>query len=109
MDTSRPVHQNLTSNEPVTFAVEFRGRQTHDLTIAWFHDGVPIPFTDTRIHDSFDSSLASGRTELRLPLARRSDVGLYRVVISSEVGVPPVFSSQQEVTFQIDVTGKLEL
>lgn len=109
VDVSTPVHHNLTSNQPVTFAVDFIGQESHDLTITWYHNGVPVPSTDSRIQNSFDSSVVSGRSEFRLPLARRVDAGLYRVVISSsvgEAGSTPIFSSQQETTFQIDVTGK---
>lgn len=109
VDISTPVHHNLTSNQPVTFAVDFRGRESHDLTITWYHNTVQVPSADSRIHNSFDSLVASGRTEFRSSPAKRVDAGLYRVVISSVVGVagqPPVFASQQEATFQIDVTGK---
>lgn len=105
LETSRPVHQNLTSNREVLFTVDFRGRVTDAQTIEWFHNDLPLSAPD-RIHSTFDDTLATGRTELRLPRAMRVDAGLYRVVISNRVeGAVPVFASQEEVTFQIDVTG----
>lgn len=105
LETSRPVHQNLTSNRPVQFAVDFSGR---NLTITWFHNSLALTPDDSRIRNTLDTALASGRTEFRLPQALRSDAGLYRVVLHSQVGLEgqqPIFSSQQEATFQIDVTG----
>lgn len=106
---STPVHRNLTGNQPVTFAVEFRGRQSHDLSITWHHDGVALSGSDSRISNTFNSELARGRTVFGLPLARRADAGLYRVVIRSAVGMSEetVYQSQGEVTFQIDITGRL--
>ena len=109
LETSRPVHQNLTRNEAVTFAVDFRGRQSHDLTITWHHAGVALSTDDSRIYNTFNTDLGTGRSEFRLPLASRTDAGLYRVLISSVVGGdqdPPTFSSQDEATFQVDIAGK---
>lgn len=86
-------------------AVDFRGR---GLTITWFHNSVAVAVDDSRIHNTFDAALGSGRTEFRLPLVRRSDAGLYHVELSNQVGGPgeePLFASEQEVTFQIDLTG----
>lgn len=107
MDTSIPVYQNLTRNQPTMFAVDFRGRQSHDLTITWHYDEAILASDDSRIYNSFNPSLANGRTEFRLPEANRENAGLYRVEISSQVGAEGeiLFRSQQEVTFQIDVTG----
>ena len=108
-DRSTPVHHNLTSNRPVTLAVDFVGREAHALVITWYHNAQQISYTDSRIVNTFESASAEGRTEFRLPEARRTDAGLYRVVITSAVGLPGqplVFSSQQETTFQIDVTGE---
>lgn len=103
------MHHNLTSNRPVLLTVDFRGRRIHNLSITWFHNGLALATTDSRIRNTFDASLGRGRTELSFPLAGRSDVGLYRVVLHSQVGAPgELFSSQEEVTFQIDVTGRLE-
>lgn len=107
--TSQPVHQNLTMNEPVTFSVDFTGRQSHNFEVRWSKDGEAFQDGDDRIHNSFDSSLSRGSTNLRFPMARRTDAGLYHVIISSQVGAEgetPAFSSQQEVSFQLDVTGK---
>lgn len=108
LETSRPVHQNLTRNQPVTFAVDFKGRKSHDLMITWYHSGLALS-DDSRIYNTFDTDLGTGRSEFRLPLARRTDAGLYRVLISSVVGgdqEPPTFSSQGEATFQVDIAGK---
>lgn len=99
-----PVHHNLTSNQPVSLTVDFTGRIAHNLRMTWFHNSVALPGNDPRIHNTFDVSRARGRTELRFPEAHRSDVGLYRVVLHTQIGE---FSSQREVTFQIDVTGMM--
>ncbi len=103
---SRPVYQVLTMNQPVAFSVNFTGRQSHDLTVRWSKDGQPV---EDGVHNSFDDALAIGRTVLSLPQARRSDAGVYHVIISSQVGEegePPAFSSQQQASFQINITGK---
>ena len=107
--TSWPVHQNLTMNRAVTFTVEFTGREAHDFSIRWTKDGQALEDSDPRVHNSFNAALSRGRTDLNLPLALRSDAGVYHVIISSQVGAegePPAFSSQQQVSFQMDVTGK---
>lgn len=107
LDTSR-VHHNLTSNREVRLTVDFIGRETHNLTISWFHNSLALAATDPRIINTFDAALGRGRTELRFPETRRSDIGLYRVVLHSQLGTgTEQFSSQQEVTFQIDITGRL--
>lgn len=99
---------NLTSNEEVVLAVKFRGRDLHGLMITWMHNGIDIA-TDPRIHNTFNSEAGTGRTELRLAQARRSDAGMYHVRISNQVGPEqgtPTFTSQDEATLQLNITGR---
>lgn len=90
--------------------MEFTGRESHHLQIQWSKNGRTLEDGDPRVRNSLDEVLASGSTVLSLSPARRSDSGVYHVVISSQVGVvegePPAFTSQAEASFQIDVTGK---
>ena len=46
VNTTTPVHQNFTKNQPVTLYVEFRGRQAHNLTITWFFGDIALSSTD---------------------------------------------------------------
>lgn len=102
------MHQNLTGDQSVSFVVDFRGRQHHGLNITWLHNGSALSSTDPRsINNTFTSG--TGRTELSIPTAMRAYAGLYRVLITSQVGAEgqaPVYSSQDEASFQLDVTGK---
>ncbi len=84
-------------------SVAFRGRGSHDLAVVWSLNGQPL-LEDSRITTTFDAATASGNTELVMPQAMREDAGLYIVLITSDAG--DVHSSEQEVTFQVDVTGK---
>ena len=110
VNTTTPVHQNLTKNQPVTLYVEFRGRQAHNLTITWFFGDTALSSTDGRIHNTFNNISGRGTTELRIPLVVRSNAGLYRVVIASSIVINEhqvLFSSQDEVIFQTAVVGKI--
>lgn len=106
--TSTPAHHNLTTNLPVSLSADFNGRQSHDLTVTWYHDGVPLPLTDSRISNSFFEATTAGRSEFRLDPARRIDGGVYVVVVNSTLVVEGQVEhfSQQEASFQIDITGK---
>lgn len=106
---SSPAHHNLTSNVPVTLRVDFTGRQDHNLTITWHRNNFILSSSSSRIVTTFDPSASTGRTELHLPQVTRAQAGLYRVVVSNSVGgdrETPIYSSQQEKTYQIDITGK---
>jgi hypothetical protein len=83
------------------------GRVAHDFVITWFRNGMALAVDDSHIDNTFTAG-GGGRTEFRFPVVRRSDEGLYRVELISRVGAgeeEPVFTSQQQVTFQINVTG----
>ena len=97
--------------QSVTLFVNFMGRLKHELTVQWFKDGIALEDHDARIFTSFVTRPNKGmNTMLSLPSVGTSDAGIYRVVISSQISVKsgaPAISSNQEVSFHINVTTAL--
>ncbi len=57
---------------------------------------------------TYSVSQLSGTTELKFTRVTRSQAGVYRVVIRSQVGqgVYSLSDTEEETSFQVDVTGK---
>jgi hypothetical protein len=72
---SHPAHAIVTEGDDVTLAVVVRGS---DPVYQWFKDGGPIPDATNSTHS--------------IPLARRSDEGVYVVSVHNDIS-GPVFSS----------------
>lgn len=99
-------YEELVGNPPHTFTIDFSGRQAQNMTIDWYKDGVPID--SSQVVTTYSPSQLSGTTELQFSNVRRSDRGVYRVVIRSEVGsgVFPREQTEEEISFQLDVQSK---
>lgn len=104
--TYPPPNEKLQGNPPHTFTIDFSGRQAQNMSIDWYKNDVPIP--NSRIVTTYSPSQLSGTTELRLSNARRSDCGVYRVKLRSNVGfgVFPIQQTEQERSFQFCVEGE---
>ena len=99
--STQPVHQCLTSNQPLTLFLSFTGRIAHNLTVTWFHDAKPLSASDPRITTTLNSDISN--STLVFTLVRRADAGLYRVLVSH--GVSGLHQQGPEITFQLDITG----
>ena len=102
---SEPVYHSLNHNRPVSLAVSFTGRVSHNLMVTWYHNNQALPTPDPRINTVLLESDPSSST-LAFPMVRRSDRGVYRVEVVTMVEENP--ARRLEQTFQLDITSKFD-
>ena len=87
----------------------FTGRESQGLEISWFQNG--IEFFDTaehRITSVFSEETRTGNTSIHFPLIKRSNDGVYRVLVSTEFGEEVIESGPRRAdqSFQVEVVGE---
>ena len=88
-----------------TMTMVFTGRRAQNMII-WYRDGLPLP--TSQVNTTYSPSQLSGTTEVKFTSVTRSQAGVYRVVIRSQVGagVYDRGDTEEEVSFQLDVKGE---
>ncbi|XP_064399595.1 uncharacterized protein LOC135346038 isoform X2 [Halichondria panicea] len=99
-----PAYIPVTGNPPLKLTVAFSGRQAQNMSITWYRNGIPL--ANSIINTTYSVSQLSGTTELKFTKVTRSQAGVYRVVIQSEVGrgVYSLSDTDEETSSQVDVT-----
>ena len=104
-------YQGLYGVQEAMFTVSFTGRESQGLDVSWFKNGVQLSDSDDySITTAFSEELRRGNTSIHFPQMRRSDGGVYRVLVSTDFGEKVIGqdSRRDDQSFQVDVIGKTD-
>jgi hypothetical protein len=99
-------YQTLYGVQEAMFTVSFTGRESQGLDVSWFKNGVQLSDSDDySITTAFSEELRRGNTSIHFPQMRRSDGGVYRVLVSTDFGEKVIGqdSRRDDQSFQVDV------
>ena len=104
-------YQRLYGVQEAMFTISFTGRESQGLDVSWFKNGVELfDADDYSIITAFSEELQRGNTSIHFPQMRRSDGGVYRVLVITDFGEKAIDqdSRRDEQSFQVDVIGKTD-
>ena len=102
-------YQELVGVQEASFTIDFTGRESQNIDVRWFHNGIILYDTpDHHIITIFSEELMVGNTTIHFPEMDRSNSGVYRVVVSTDFGDDVIDREhrRQEESFQVDITGE---
>ena len=79
--------------------------------VTWYKGGSPLSLRlQNSVVTTYDDFRLTGRTSLNVSSVQRTDSGVYRVVLESQLGagVLPQEVLYKEISFQMDVIGRLK-
>ena len=102
-------YQELQGVQEARFTVAFTGRESQNIAVMWFRDGVTLHDTpEHQITTVFSEELMNGSTTIYFPEMDRGNGGMYRVVARTDFGedVIDIAHRRQEQSFQVEVRGR---
>ena len=109
---SPPNYEELMGVQERRFTVFFTGRQSQNIAVWWYRNGVELHNTQQQqISTAFSEEDMTGNTTIYFPEMRRSHSGVYRVVVSTDFAEGEIERElrRQDVSFQVDVRGQYRL
>ena len=104
--TSRPsstAYLTFPDNRVIPISIGFQSKFRSNTTLIWYKDGSPIP--TSRFQTTY-GTVPNAMTTLNFEPIRRSDNGVYRLVIENDCPALPQNQRQAEDSFQIHVSGE---
>lgn len=95
--------------QPANFSIAFTGRQSQNILIMWYRNGVALYHTNQhQLIATFSDESMTGTATIQFPEMSRVNGGVYRVVVSTDFGanVIPENLRRQEVSFQVEMRGE---